>query len=194
MAVNFRENLMLGIDWTRPIGGAGFWFEAAQVFAGALNTAKRDSEKDFFRATIGADYSLRNGTYLYMEYHYNGAGSNDIREWIRAILNNAYMEASGYLFGKHYLVPGVGYQLTPLVILNGQILANLSDPSLFIMSTVEYNIAENIYLSGGAYFGSGASARGTIYRNDDFAIGWGILNSEFGIYPDFYFTSFRIYF
>jgi len=194
MAVGFLENLMLGFDWTRPIGGAGFWLEAAYVFDNALNSDERDSDNDYFRGTIGADYSLRNGTYLFMEYHYNGAGVTDIEDWHKTIENPAYAGAAGYLVGKHYLVPGVVYQLTPLIILNGQILANLSDPSIFIMPSVEFNIAENIYLSGGAYLSFGSSLKSYNYTTIDGNYSRSDFNSEFGNYPDFYFTSFRIYF
>ena len=194
MTVAFRENLMLGFDWTRPIGGAGFWLEAGYVFDKSLNSEYRNSDNDFFRATIGCDYSLRDGTYLYMEYHYNGAGVNNMDEWGKAMSNRAYLEASGYLIGKHYLAPGISYQLTPLIILNGQVLANAGDPSFFIMPTVEYNIAENIYLSGGAYLGLGGGATFYIRDEDHSSSDWIDYNSEFGNYPDYYFTSFRIYF
>ncbi|RKX32321.1 MAG: hypothetical protein DRP46_01400 [Candidatus Zixiibacteriota bacterium] len=190
MAVNFRENLMLGIDWTRSIGGAGFWLEGAYVFDDAFSTDERDSEYDYFRATIGGDYSLRDGTYLFMEYHYNGAGANDIDEWLSGPFNQSYRLASGYLAGQHYLAPGIGYQITPLIILNGQMLANLSDPSLFLMPSIEYNIAENIYLSGGAYLGFGRPIE-LVFSENDVEVRY---NSEFGNYPDYYFTSFRIYF
>lgn len=194
MAVGFRENLMIGLDVTRPIGGAGFWFEGAYVFDKALKSDERDSDYDFFRGTIGCDYSLRDGTYLFIEYHYNGAGVNDIEHWFEVVDESAYLDASGYLFGKHYLAPGVNYQLTPLIMLGGQLLVNLNDPSLFIMPTLECNIAENIYLSGGAYMGFGGSAE---YNMDIEGMGpgeWSRLKSEFGNYPDYYFTSFRIYF
>ncbi len=194
LAVGFRENLMIGLDVARPIGGAGFWFEGAYVFDKALNSDERDGDYDFFRGTIGCDYSLRDGTYLFIEYHYNGAGVNDFENSSETISNEAYGEASGYLVGKHYLAPGVNHQLTPLITIGRQLLANLSDPSVFVMPTVEYNIAENIYLSGGAYlgFGGGADCRGD---SDSLPIVLHLTcKSEFGNYPDYYFTSFRVYF
>ncbi|MEW5925290.1 MAG: hypothetical protein AB1746_15010 [Candidatus Zixiibacteriota bacterium] len=194
MTVAFRENLMLGFDWTRPIGGAGFWLEGGYVFDNTLSSDERNSDNDFFRATIGCDYSLRDGTYLFMEYHYNGAGENDIESWLEVIGNSAYIEASGYLIGKHYLAPGIIHQLTPLITLNGQMLANLGDPSFFLMPTIEYNIAENIYLSGGAYLGLGGGATIHTWFNGYSVRGWTDYDSEFGSYPDYYFTSFRIYF
>ena len=69
-------------------------------------------------------------------------------------------------------------------------LANLSDPSLFLMPSIEYNIAENIYLSGGAYLGFGRPIE-LVFSENDVEMRY---NSEFGNYPDYYFTSFRIYF
>ena len=138
----------------------------------------------------GPSWAHPDGTYLFMEYHFSGIGTNDIDKWGEVITTSSFETASIYLIGKHYLAPGVIYQLTPLIILNGQILVNLGDPSMFIMPGIEYNIAENIYLSGGAYVGLGKSVEyvyGGIMPTQKY-------NSEFGNYPDFYFTSIRIYF
>lgn len=191
LAVAFRENLMAGFDLARSIGGAGFWVEAAHVFADALDSDERDASEDYFRASIGADYSLRNGTYLFAEYHFNGAGSGEAEEYLARLDRTAYRDGSVYLMGEHYFVPGATYQLTPLIIVTGQTLINLSDPSLLLAPHAEYNIAENLYLSGGAFIGVGKSPEvefnpfvGPIYR----------LRSEFGGYADSYYAALRFYF
>ena len=75
MAVGFRENLMLGVDVARSIGGAGAWMEAAHVFADALNDDSPDA-RDYFRGSIGCDYSFENNTYVFVEYHFNQAGGD----------------------------------------------------------------------------------------------------------------------
>jgi hypothetical protein len=191
LSVAFRENLLAGFDLSRSIGGAGFWLEAGYVFVHALSSDVRDHHQDYFRSSVGMDYSLRNGTYLFAEYHFNQAGAKKPEDYLTSSVKTAYREGSVYLLGKHYFAPGIAYQLTPLVTLNGQALVNMTDPSIFVMAQLEYNFAENVYLSAGAYPGLGKSPH---FMVDPSAGPTLRLRSEFGSYPDFYFTSFRIYF
>ena len=72
----------------------------------------------------------------------------------------------------------------PLITLSGQSLFNLPDRSAFLSVQAEYNIAQDIYLSLGAFAGIGK-------RPDMMNMSF---NSEFGVYQNMYFTSFRIYF
>ncbi|MGB2697356.1 MAG: hypothetical protein WBD28_05785, partial [Candidatus Zixiibacteriota bacterium] len=102
-----------------------------------------------------------------------------------------YREGPVYLMGRHYLAPGFSHQITPLITFTGEALINLSDPSLFLVPQLEYNIAENIYLSAGAYLGLGKSPEMRKKQEGEPKLQ---LGSEFGSYPDLYFTSFRVYF
>ena len=191
LTVDFQENLMLGADLARSIGGAGFWLESAYVLVGALNSDLRNQHQDYLRTSLGLDYSLRNGTYLFIEYHFNQAGASKPKDYLVNTGKTAYQEGSVYLLGKHYLTPGISYPLTPLLTLSGQALVNLTDPSIFVMPQAEYNLAEDIYLSAGAYLGLGENpAYFSVHGYGPFLR----LSSEFGSYPDFYFFSFRIYF
>jgi hypothetical protein len=192
MAVGFRENLLLGLDLTRSIGGAGFWLEGGYVFVDALDSEERNSEKDYFRGSLGLDYSLRDGTYVFAEYHFNQAGADDPDDYLRKSSETAYREGAVYLLGKHYLAPGISYQINPLLILTGEVIVNLNDQSSFIIPQIEYNIAENIYFSGGAYLGFGKGIG--VSSLDYLPYPRLYLQSEFGAYPDMYFVSFRVYF
>jgi hypothetical protein len=187
----FQENLLAGLDLTRSIGGAGFWLEGGYVFLDALDGDNRKNDKDYFRTSLGFDYSLKNRTYLFVEYHFNQAGACEPEDYSIKFKETAYQEGSVYLLGRHYLAPGISYQITPLIIFSGEALINLTDPSIFLMPQLEYNIAENIYLFAGAYFGLGKSPKSLINQSGDLTLR---LSSEFGSYPDLYFTSFRIYF
>lgn len=191
MASAFRENLLFGIDFTRAIGGAGFWFESAYVWAGAIDAHHRLRNDDYFRVSIGVDYSLRNGTYLFAEYHFNQAGASEPDEYSTLIGRTAYREGAVYLLGRNYLTPGITYQITPLLTLSGELLVNLTDPSAFFMPAVEYNIAKNIYLASGAYVGLGSRPT---YVDKPGGMPKIVYDSEFGAYPDYLFTSFRVYF
>ncbi len=183
MAVGYRENLMLGLDVARSIGGAGFWLEAAHTFADALAAQDSPGGEDFFRATVGCDYSLSGTDYLMLEYHFNQAGSDSPDQYATGATRIAYTEGSTYLLGRHYLIPGANVQLTPLVTASLETLWNLSDGSIYVAPGLEYNLAENVYLAGGAFVGLGSEP----------ALQTG-LRSEFGSYPDTFHTSFRVYF
>jgi hypothetical protein len=191
LLTGFHENFMMGFDLARSLGGAGFWIEGGYVFASALSSDQSKSEPDYFRSSVGLDYSLRDGTYLFFEYHFNQAGACKSEDYLNKLKTAPYTEGPVYLMGQHYFAPGISYQTTLLIALTGEVLINLTDPSLFLVPQLEYNIAENIYLSAGAYLGLGNSPEMIKQQEGEFKLQ---LGSEFGSYPNLYFTSFRIYF
>jgi hypothetical protein len=182
LLLSFSQNLLLGLDLARSVGGAGTWLETAYVFANGLKKDEKDSGQDYFRLSAGLDYSFSDNSYAFLEYHFNGAGQAQARDYLQNLGKIAYQEGAVYLFGKHYLIPGYTYQFSPLISGIFETLINLTDPSLYLAISGEYNIAQNIYLMLGGYIGLGKSPEGFT------------LKSEFGAYPDTYFTSFRIYF
>lgn len=185
LLVEFRENLLLGFDFTRALGGAGAWIE------GAYTVVDESAEENYFRLSTGFDYSLPDGTYLFAEYHYNQAGASDPDQYLDLVNRTAFTKGGVYLLGKHYLIAGALRQMTGLLSLKGEALANLSDRSLLFAPGVEYNIAENIYLAGGAYLGLGRDPSFNPDKEGD----WGLqLHSEFGSYVDVFYSSFRVYF
>jgi hypothetical protein len=191
LLLGFREHLLAGIDIARSIGGAGFWLEAAYTFAEFLNDAATGKANDYFRGTIGLDYALSGKTYGFIEYHFSEAGAGAPENYLKNTAHPAFADGAVYLLGKHYLAPGLTHQITPLISFGGQALFNLADRSLFVSPTVEYNIAQNIYVSAGAFFGIG--------KRPEIALDGPLspvlkFRSEFGGYPDIYFSSFRIYF
>ena len=182
---------MLGIDITRALGEAGFWLESGYVIIDALADDGNGRGDDYLRLSTGLDYSLGSGTYGFIEYHFNQPGSIDANDYLYLPANTAYFEGSTYLLGKHYLMPGISHQFTPLVTGNMNMLINLGDPSASFTPNIEYNIAPDIYLSAGAYIGLGkrpGDLNEIIFHPER------IFRSEFGSYPNIYFASFRVYF
>jgi hypothetical protein len=195
LIVGFREHLMIGADITRAIGGAGSWFEVAYVFANVMNDLRSGSGADYLRLSIGADHSLGEGTYGYLEYHFNEAGTNCPEDYGDLAGTPAYTDGAVYLLGEHYLATGVSYQASPLVMVFANVLANLTDPSGLIVPFVEFNFREDVYLEFGAYIGAGDSpvyitaSPAFVDTGNQFQ-----FHSEFGAYPDMYYASFRVYF
>lgn len=192
LVVAFRENLLIGLDVSRSIRGAGFWLESAYVFANAFDDSGEDSANGYFRASLGLDYALTPTLYGFLEYHFSQAGTGNPDEFITQLGDPAFTDGAVYLLGTHYLTPGVTYQFTPLVIGNAQALIALSDPSVLLAPQVEYNAAQNIYLAAGAFIGIGKGPR--IENAGGGVIPSMVLGSEFGGYSDLYYMSFRIYF
>lgn len=189
IVLGFRENLMLGFNLARALGGAGSWLEAAYVVPDALNDDDENSDDEYLRLTAGADYSFSDRLYGFCEYHYNQPGTGTAEEYYSRLSRTAYTDGGVYLLGEHYLMLGGTYQVTPLVILAGQTIGNLNDRSVLLVPSLEYNVAENIYLAAGAYIGLG---RGPEFDLD--AESPIVTRSEFGAYSDTFHMSFRVYF
>ena len=183
--LGFREHLMTGFEIARGIGGAGFWLEAAYVYANAFDSENGEAE-NYLRASIGLDYSFGGVAYGFIEYHFSGAGAGEPKDYLANLTQPAYSDGGVYLMGRHYFVPGLSCQITPLISLSGVLLLNTSDPSVFPSLQIEYNFAQDIYLSAGGFIGIGKRPE----TEDDETQ----FRSEFGGYPTLLFSSFRIYF
>ena len=185
MLMDFKQNLMIGFDLTRSIGEAGFWFEAAQVYAGLFEG--RESDDDYFRLTTGFDYSLNRRTYGFIEYHYNGAGARNPESYLINMVGHiGYTEGGLYLLGKNYLIPGVTYEINPLTFSTLYLVTNMDDFSTYLGVSVEYNLKENCYLEAGGFFGFGRSPDRSSTELE--------LNSEFGAYSNAVYVGLRYYF
>jgi len=191
LLMGFRENLLIGLDVTRAVGGAGAWFEAAYVDPDFFRKAKEQiiDEKSYFRASVGMDYTFTGKLYGFFEYHFNSAGKKKPGDYTDVFPSTAFTEGAAYLMGQHYLNLGMTYQVSALIPFTGLVFINLNDGSVTLSPMLEYNIAENIYLAGGAYLGIGKGPEivdlsSRIIR----------FHSEFGAYPAMFYTSFRVYF
>ena len=199
--IGIHDYSLAGLDFARSIGGAGTWLEIAYY---DLLDLIADIEYDpllegedytiiegYLRVSLGADYSFSEKTYGFIEYHYNGAGEYKPSSYYRNYHKVAYKKAGVYLMSQNYIAPGAFYMFTPLLTGGLSGLYNLNDNSAIITPNFEYNIAQDIYLSAGANIGFGKTG---FELNDDVEGYPPTGKSEFGAYPDLYFTSFRLYF
>jgi hypothetical protein len=193
VAMAFRRHLLIGLDLARSIGGAGAWLEAAYVIPAAFGENGAEDGKDYFRASAGLDYNLGPKTYGFVEYHFSSAGEKAPESYLGLAGTTPFRDGAVYLLGRHYLSIGCTRQITPLLPFTGLLIANLGDLSLVLAPSLEFNLAQDIYLAGGAYLGLGkrpeflAPPPGPETRPD-------VLHSEFGSYPDMLYASFRVYF
>jgi hypothetical protein len=177
MTMMFRKNYLLGLDLVRSIGGAGAWIESAYVLA------EEGSDDNYLRFSAGTDYSFTDKLYAYIEYHYNGAGEDKPDNYFKNLGKTAYTDGAVYLLSKHYIAPGMTYQVTPLLTFSGQALINMNDGSSLVSPSFEYSLADDVYSEIGAYIGMGDESNNPLAPR-----------SEFGLYPDRFFISLNIYF
>ncbi|GAB4119591.1 MAG: hypothetical protein Kow001_18990 [Acidobacteriota bacterium] len=178
----FQEHMLLGLDLAGPVGGAGWWLEAAQVLVGAA-AGRREPGQDYFRAVTGLDYTLGDGTYLFVEYHFSEAGAAQPARYTQQFSRASFQDGLVYFLARHYLGSGLSRQVTPLVTVDARLLVNLNDGSLFLAPALDYNVAENLYLGGGVYIGLGRRPQQAQ-----------LFRSEFGAWPDFGYISVRWYY
>jgi hypothetical protein len=186
-AIEFRRHLLLGIDLTRAVGESGFWLEAAYVDAGAFGRPSGQVCDDYARVTAGLDRRLTATLYGFVEYHYNGAGAADPADYAGLAETSAFRDGAVYLLGKHYAAAGLSWEWTPLVTFAATLLVNLSDNSMAVAPQIDYNLAENWYLSAGALLNAGP-------RPGVSAAGDLTYKSEFGTYAAYGFVSLKYYF
>ena len=184
LLLEFQRDLLIGLDVARGIGGAGFWLETAYVLVEPFDD-EPDVSDNYLRTSVGLDYSFGGETYTFIEYHFNGAGTRKPENHLTNLDRPAYTRGGVYLLSRHYLAPGVTHQVTPLINISGQMLFNLSDPSTWVAPQVAYNIAEDIHLSVGGFVSIGKRPKNG--ESSEF-------QSEFGSYPNLFFSSFRVYF
>ena len=184
LLLEFQRDLLVGLDVARGIGGAGFWLETAYVFTEPFDD-EPDAAADYLRTSVGLDYSFGGETYAFIEYHFNGAGAKRPQNYLTNLERSAYTRGGVYLLGRHYFAPGFTHQLTPLVSVSGQLLFNLSDPSTWVAPQIAYNIAEDIHLAVGGFVSIGKRPKDS--ESPEF-------QSEFGSYPNLFFSSFHVYF
>jgi hypothetical protein len=177
IVMDFKNNLMLGIDFARSIGNASAWFESAYVVPRYFKKSESANLDNYYRATIGMDYKLTESIYSYIEYHYNGAGTGDSQRYLYSQFKVPYKEGGVYLYGVHYVAPGMTYEMSALWKLTAQCLYNFNDTSIFNNLLLEYNIVQDAFIDLGAYMPLGR-----------------LQKSEFGNYPKTIYTALRMYF
>lgn len=189
LLMSFRRHLLLGVDVSRSLGGAGIWLEAAYVRSHRDPEEAPTTPEGYFRASGGIEYFFSDHLSGFCEYHLNGAGAAAAGHYEGDFALPAYRDGAVYLLGRHYLCLGGVVHVHPLLPLTLLVIGNLGDLSLEFSPTLEYNLAQNIYLAAGAYIGLGKKAEAA-----PAPAGQALLRSEFGAYPGLVFTSFRIYF
>ncbi len=187
--MDFQKNVMAGWDLTGSLGGTGWWMEGSAVWNDVFTDQHDTYDKHYIRISMGMDYSFGSKSYGFLEYHFSSAGTDKASQYINQRKRSALSEGAVYLMGRHYFIPGVQYQITPLISLAGRFLWNVQDSSCLIAPHIEYNISQNIYISGGGFV-----SLGEVPVFDATSISGFRMRSEFGSYPGILYVSLSVYY
>ena len=175
--IEYAQQTLIGGGVQSELGDLGFWLEAAYV----------DGDMDYARVSTGLDYAFQEHIFGMIEYHYNGAGSQNSNDYLSLYQTMPYQRGGVFLLGKNYLIPSISVQVSPLLSFALMGILNLNDQSAYTSISAEYNVAENFYMDFGLYLFSGK----------DLGLSPGqtlVLGSEYGANPNLFYSSLRWYF
>ncbi|MEG8988141.1 hypothetical protein VJY32_00040 [Ignavibacteria bacterium 4148-Me] len=153
MIGSHKKRLMLGTAWAGDIFDAGFRGEIM-----VLNSPSRSNvstnlyskeERIQLSVVLSIDYTFVNSLYLHSEMLYNNIGKKENA----ALFRNDALELGMLSAGKLNLFYQIGYNITPLCRVDIISLHNVYDNSLVMLSTLSYNLMDNLDFSLiGIYF------------------------------------------
>lgn len=136
---------VIGLDLAGPIGGAGMRAE--------LTRNRLRDGKTFSRALLGIDYAFANTLTLSAEFYRDGSGADSTA----AYDFSALVSGSRQTLAQRYLGLRAGYEITPLLKLNTDVVFNLDDRSRFVAPSVTWSIRTNLDASFAVRWFSGAA-------------------------------------
>jgi hypothetical protein len=146
-----ERRTMVGGDFSGELLGLGCWGEFAQ------NDMSRSA--DYFEGLLGADYTFESGLYVLGELYVNERGKLDhedytLNDWLR------FLTAQTRTVTRTQLYLYSSYPATDLLSVGGSILTSLSDGSVALVPTLEYNMDTNLDLTffGNFYLGAEGTA------------------------------------
>ena len=167
------ENRVLGLSSASSIGAVGVYGDASLTL----------SEEDAFgRAVLGADYRATPTTTLNLEGYYQGNGASSVDDYLGMFQSDAMTRGEIWALGQSYGALAVMQELTPTLQGSLAALVNLQDASSLVLPSVDVSVSDNVAWTSGAFIGVGQ-------RPDE-----GGIQSEFGLYPNMFFTQMRAYF
>lgn len=182
--------LLVGAVRAEPVFGAGVVSSVGPVGVhgdATLTLPHEDAREDdpFVRAVIGADWRPTTTTTLSSEAYYQGFGAADPSGYLAIFLSDRFARSEVWQVGRAYASLAVIQEITPLIVANVAVIANLGDPSALIAPGVSWSVSGNASMSLGMFAGVGRAPDLTSLDP---------IRSEFGTYPPAAFLQLRAYF
>lgn len=134
--LRFEKNLMLLLDIETSLYNAGFYIENAYTYTPHLQ------QKRLFQCSLGIDYRFFS-RYLFLEYHYNGAGACQNSSTKKNQDNTSDPKLWVFLQKKHYLTASLTEEINPLFKIQARVFCEIQSPAYLLQIKSQYNIGEN---------------------------------------------------
>lgn len=112
-----------------------------------------NDEKDFIKFTVNADYNLPKNIYALLEYHFNGLGRGNFRDYQRDLL----IRGDFAQLARNYLGLLLGYDITSLLRFEHRTIFNMDDVSFYLRPELQYEVTANLLATLGAQLFLGAN-------------------------------------
>jgi len=175
--IEYARQTLYSFGIETSIKKSGFWLEVADV----------RGDEHYTLISLGLDRALSETLFAQIEYHHNGAGTDDSFAYPKKIKEIAYQKGGVTLFGKDYFLPSISAQISPLFNLSLGAVFNLTDNSSFISLLGAWSATENFYIDLGWYHFSGRDFL-------ELPSGKLTLGSEYGLNSGSVFTTLKYYF
>ena len=179
-ALRFANQTLLGAGLQSALGDMGFWLETALV----------NGDLRYWRTSTGVDYNFSEAVFGMLEYHYNGAGTDQAKDYLSRLQAPPYQLGGVFLLGQHYLISSLNFHATPLTSVAMRASVNLQDRSSFLSLSMTYNIFNDLYLAVGLHRFDGKPPSGQ-YANP---LTPSLLTTEYGASPDSVYAQLSYYF
>lgn len=165
IAAVVKKDTTLGCAFDGYIKQAGF--------RGELTFTSKDNEDQFFRTSVGLDYSFTSKLYGIAEYFYNGGAK--IMDSAR-FLGDYDFSRRALSITKHIIGAGVEYELSGVSKLNNYLFYDVEGTSFFYNPEFKWNIKPNFDLLFGFQY----------FHGDG--------ETEFGDYHPLFYAEMKMYF
>jgi hypothetical protein len=149
VAGRFGRQDVVGVDFAGQIGQAGIRAEATHT--------RRPTGSGYTRILVGLDYAFANTLSLSGELYRDGSGARDLPAYDFAALFAGRVQN----LGRRYAAAHAGYEITPLLKANTDLVANLGDSSHYLSPSLTYSVRSNLDATLGIQFFRGRA--GTEY-------------------------------
>lgn len=171
---SLRDRPMLGGGLAGELGSMGLKGAASYYRGTRVGQPGGDLYDSFAIAALEGWYRFDSGVVLLAEYLYNGAGTNQPREYPQVAASAPLLEGLSFLLGRHYLLLAPSYEMHPLVTASGLLIYNLGDNSSLLRPQLAISLANNLQLDLFWAFASGNKL------HNDPLTGLPTIRSEFG--------------
>lgn len=151
-AGKYVSDLVFGADLVGDLGPIGVHAEGAYTLElRGLGTPTLAIGEHFFRGVIGAEAKPHEKWVVMAEYSYNGFGRLSAAQYASVLSSPRVVRGEVFGAGRHQLALAANFLADDLLSLNLSVLANLVDPSVLIIPSLEYSFTQTVLIRAGAY-------------------------------------------